>query len=164
MAPLFHPVDSRRSRRLGLGALAAVGLVFGVLLGAEPEGLATRPLAPRSTGSGATLFTSLPPEQTGIDAVNHYDDPAMWGARYREFSLGAIGTGVAIGDYDGDGRPDIFLVSKTGPNHLYRNLGGFKFEDISEKAGVAGPPGPWKQGAAFADVNNDGRLDLYVCR
>jgi hypothetical protein len=78
--------------------------------------------------------------------------------------LGAIGTGVAIGDVDGDGKPDIFVVSKTGPNHLFRNLGDFHFEDITERAGVAGPTGAWKQGVAFADVNNDGRLDIYVCR
>jgi hypothetical protein len=88
----------------------------------------------------------------------------MWGQRYREFTLGAIGTGVAIGDYDGDGRPDVFVVCKTGANHLFRNLGDFHFEDVTEHAGVGGPLGAWKQGAAFADVNNDGRLDLYVCR
>ena len=166
MVPPFPFPDYRLSRRRRLGAVAAlvVALALGALRAAEPAGLTSQPLNPRSTGSRATLFTTLPPEQTGITEINHYDDPAMWGARYREFSLGAIGTGVAIGDYDGDGRPDIFVVSKTGPNHLYRNLGGFKFEDVTEKAGVAGPLGAWKQGAAFADVNNDGRLDLYICR
>jgi enediyne biosynthesis protein E4 len=122
------------------------------------------PFAPRSGPRGKTLFTTLSPEQTGITAVNAYDDPAMWGSRYHEFNSGAIGTGIAIGDYDGDGRPDIFVVSKTGPNHLYRNLGGMRFEDVTEKAGVAGPVGAWKQGAAFVDVNNDGLLDIYVCR
>jgi len=55
-------------------------------------------------------------------------------------------------------------VSKTHPNQLFRNLSGFRFEDVTERAGVAGPAGAWKQGAAFVDVNNDGRLDIYVCR
>jgi hypothetical protein len=164
MALLSIFVDFRPCRRALLGAVVAVGLALGRLAAAEPDGLAGRPFNPRSVATGPTLFTTLSPEQTGIDAVNRYDDPAMWGARYREFSLGAIGTGVAIGDYDGDGRPDVFVVSKTGPNHLYRNLGGFRFADVTDQAGVAGPPEAWKQGAAFADVNNDGRLDLYVCR
>ena len=129
-----------------------------------PVELESAPLAARSGPRGATLFATLSAERTGIDAFNAYDDPSMWGERFHEFNSGAIGTGVAIGDYDGDGLPDVFVVCKTQPNHLFRNIGRFRFEDVAERAGVAGPAGPWKQGAAFADVNNDGRLDLYVCR
>src|SRR6188768_1149146 len=144
---------------------AVSGWLAAVLMAAAGEDAPTgTPFASRSGGVGVVGFTVLPAEQTGLTAINSYDDPAMWGAHYREFSLGAIGTGVAIADYDGDGRPDLFVVSKTGPNHLYRNLGDFHFEDVSEKAGVSGPTGAWKQGVAFADVNNDGRPDLYVCR
>jgi hypothetical protein len=136
----------------------------GIALAGEPVGVKSQPLGPRSVGASGTLYSTLTPEQTGLTAVNRYDDPAMWGPRYREFSLGAIGTGVAIADYDSDGRPDVFVVAKTGPNRLYRNLGGFRFEDVTENAGVGIPGGAWQQGAAFADVNNDGRPDLYVCR
>jgi hypothetical protein len=132
----------------------------------EPS-IVAQPLAPRSGPRGKTLFVRLAPEETGVRTENAFADPAMWGRRYRELEIGAIGTGVAIGDYDGDGRPDLFVVSKTESCHLFRNLGGFKFEDVTAKAGV-GDEGPaalvWKQGATFADVNNDGRLDLYVCR
>jgi len=91
----------------------------------------------------------------------------MWGELYQEFEGGSIGTGVAIGDYDGDGLPDIFVVSKTESCRLFRNLGNWKFEDVTEKAGVGdkgAAAGIWKQGATFVDVNNDGLLDIYVCR
>jgi hypothetical protein len=91
----------------------------------------------------------------------------MWGDLYQEFEDGSIGTGVAIGDYDGDGRPDLFVVSKTESCRLFRNLGGFKFEDVTDKAGVGdqgAQAGIWKHGVTFVDVNNDGLLDIYVCR
>ena len=127
-------------------------------------GIVGVPLAPRSGPPGRTMFTSLGPDRTGIGAENRYDDPRMWGDLYREFSLGAIGTGIAIGDFDGDGRPDVFVVCKTGRNRLYRNLGDFRFEDVTDRAGVGGPTQAWKTGATFVDIDNDGRLDLYVCR
>ncbi|HEY4988835.1 MAG TPA: VCBS repeat-containing protein, partial [Opitutaceae bacterium] len=113
------------------------------------------------------MFKLMSPEETGVVTENRYDDPRMWGARYSENETGAIGTGVAIGDYDGDGRPDIFVVSKTGSCRLFRNLGGWKFADVTEAAGVGDKgeaAGEWKQGATFVDVNNNGLLDIYVCR
>ncbi|HXQ80866.1 MAG TPA: FG-GAP-like repeat-containing protein [Opitutaceae bacterium] len=126
-----------------------------------------QPLAPRPGPRGKTLFTIVPPEESGVRTENKYDDPEMWGRLSREFDLGAVGTGVAIGDYDNDGLPDIFVVSKTGSCRLFHNLGNWKFEDVTEKAGV-GDHGAaariWKQGATFVDVNNDGLLDIYVCR
>jgi hypothetical protein len=102
--------------------------------------------------------------RTGIVTENAYNDPKMWAELYLEFTVGGIGTGVAIADFDRDGRPDIFFVNKTGPNRLYRNLGGWIFEDVTLTAGVAGPLGHWKQGSTFVDIDNDGWLDLYVCR
>jgi hypothetical protein len=113
------------------------------------------------------MFKVLAPQETGVVTENNYADPGIWGERYAEFEAGSIGTGVAIGDYDGDGRPDIFVVSKTESCRLFRNLGNWKFEDVTEKAGVgdAGDAAKiWKQGATFVDVNNDGLLDIYVCR
>src|ERR1700689_1168434 len=136
--------------------------------GAGPAGaIVGTALAPRSGRRGTKLFRLLPPEDTGLTAENSYDDPRIWGERYSDFEVGSIGTGIAIGDYDGDGRPDIFVVSKTGTCRLFRNLGDWRFEDVTERAGV-GDQGAaakvWKFGATFVDVNNDGLLDLYVCR
>src|SRR5690348_16393459 len=151
------------------GAFLAIVLLRHALAGPTDAagGLTEHPLAPLSGPRGKTMFTELSPEQTGIVTENHYADPKMTGELYHEFEVGEIGTGVAIGDYDGDGRPDIFVVSKTESCRLFRYLGGWKFEDVTAKAGV-GDRGAaaliWKQGATFADVNNDGRLDLYVCR
>jgi hypothetical protein len=137
----------------------------------EPPGGAGRleetPFGPRSGPRGATLFKAMSAQETGLVAENPYDDPRMWGSRYSENETGAIGTGVAIGDYDNDGRPDVFVVGKTRSCRLFRNLGNWKFEDVTEKAGVGDPgerAGVWKQGATFVDVNNDGLLDIYVCR
>ena len=144
--------------------LCAMALGWAAPLGAVP-GIEEAPLAISSDLRGATLFTVLPPERTGIVVENKYADPRMWTDRYQELVYGAFGTGIAVGDYDGDGRPDIYVVSKTESSRLFRNLGNWKFADVTKAAGLSdqGPLG-WRQGAAWADVNNDGRLDLYVCR
>ena len=148
--------------RAGLILAAAAGVAM-----RATDGLESRPLESLSGPRGATMFANLPADATGIRTTNNYSDPRMWGDLYHEFEIGAIGTGVAIGDYDGDGRPDVFVVSKTESCHLFRNLGGWKFEDVTDRAGV-GDKGDaaavWKQGATFVDINNDGKLDLYVCR
>jgi hypothetical protein len=77
----------------------------------------------------------------------------MWSSLYQEFEGGSIGTGVAIGDYDGDGRPDIFVVTKNHGCRLFRNLGGYKFEDVTEKAGVGAEPGVWNLGRHLSSTS-----------
>ena len=138
------------------------------------------PFTPPSSPIGADLFSSLSPSQTGITVENPYDDPQMWAERYREFMGGGMGSGIAAGDFDGDGLVDLYVSTKTKPGTLYRNRGGWRFEDVTERAGLAEkssslfsrlkdslssqPTFIWRQGAVFADINNDGWLDLYVCR
>ena len=123
-----------RAAAAGLATLAFGG--SGARATADPAPAAAgsieeQPLAPRSGPRGRTLFTIIPPEDSGVRTENKYDDPEIWGRRSREFDLGAVGTGVAIGDYDNDGRTDIFVVSKTESCRLFRNLGNWKFEDVT---------------------------------
>ena len=72
---------------------------------------------------------------------------------------GNYGMGVAVGDYDNDGYPDIY-VTNFGKNILYHNNGDGTFTDVTAKAGVAG--GGWSVSAGFLDYDNDGKLDLFV--
>jgi len=74
---------------------------------------------------------------------------------------GNYGMGVAVGDYDNDGYPDIY-VTNYGKNTLYHNNGDGTFTDVTEKAGVAA--GGWSVSAGFVDYDNDGKLDLFVTR
>ena len=71
-----------------------------------------------------------------------------------------FGPSIAVGDYDGDGRPDLYVVNPAGTNHLYHNNGDGTFSDVTEKAGVAGPGSSLS--ATFADFNNSGKASLFV--
>ncbi len=105
-------------------------------------------------------------------------DPRYWNRLYRQNRDGTFtdvteqaglanagdgnyGIGVAVGDYDNDGYPDLYVTS-YGRNILYHNNGDGTFTDVTAKAGVAG--GGWSVSAGFFDYDNDGKLDLFVTR
>ena len=105
------------------------------------------------------LFELLKPEATGVTFANTLPEKADF--NILNYLYYYNGGGVAVGDIDGDGLPDLYFTSNLGPNKLYRNKGNYQFEDITDKAGVADSIG-WKTGVTMADVNGDGKIDIYV--
>jgi len=117
-------------------------------------------LSCRRTPPAPPLFVAVAPEASGVTFANTLppDDSALNIVNYLYYYNGG---GVAAGDIDGDGLVDLYFTSNLGANRLYRNMGNFRFEDITARAGVADSVG-WKSGVTMADVNGDGRLDIYV--
>src|SRR5436190_17737034 len=107
-----------------------------------------------------TLFESLSASRTHISFANNLEKKKLFNILYYLYYYN--GGGVATGDINNDGLPDIYFTANSkGHNKLYLNKGNFEFEDITDKAGVAGSA-DWCTGVTMADVNGDGFLDIYV--
>ncbi|MEE2908231.1 MAG: CRTAC1 family protein [Planctomycetota bacterium] len=155
---------------------SGAGIEFRHQSGAEGD-----KLLPETMGSGVAFFDFDGDEDQDLLLVNaaRWDHSSLAGepsppALYRNDGTGSFedvsadsgfvdtfyGTGVAVGDIDGDGRRDVFIAA-VGPNRLYRNtLDGFV--DITDSAGVAGAAGEWGSSPAMLDYDRDGDLDLFV--
>jgi len=103
--------------------------------------------------SSLTLYRNAGPDASGLP---HFLNVTREAGLQKVF----YGMGAAVGDYDNDGRPDVY-VTALGRNYLFHNLGG-RFEEVGQKAGVA--DSGWGTSAAWLDEDGDGRLDLFVCR
>jgi enediyne biosynthesis protein E4 len=136
---------------------------------------------PETTGAGCAFFDYDNDGWMDIYLVNSgrcdfYDpDPPLRNALYHNnrdgtftdvteragLQGGGYGMGVAVGDYDGDGLPDLYLT-QYGRSILYHNEGNGRFVDVTDRAGVSAPG--WSSSAVWLDYDNDGRLDLFVCQ
>ncbi|TVQ08160.1 MAG: hypothetical protein EA364_15810 [Balneolaceae bacterium] len=105
---------------------------------------------------GSDGFRQLKPSKTNIRFNNYLEIDDI--AKNRHY---LNGSGVAAGDINGNGLVDLYFTGLTETNRLYKNLGGMKFKDITEEAGVL-HKGYYSTGAVFADVNGNGHLDLIV--
>ena len=105
------------------------------------------------------LFEQLSPQRTGVTFVNQL--PSDTAFNILTYPYYYDGGGVAVGDVNNDGLPDLYFTANAGANHLYLNKGNYRFEDITAQAGVADSVG-WKTGVTMADVNGDGLDDIYL--
>ncbi|HEY4107549.1 VCBS repeat-containing protein [Puia sp.] len=112
-------------------------------------------------GAQTPLFQLLPAKETGIHFSNDIAETEELNVLSYEYFYN--GGGVAVGDINNDGLPDLFFTANSKPCKLYLNLGGMKFKDITASAGLEGRPNGWKTGVTMADVNGDGLLDIYLC-
>lgn len=109
----------------------------------------------------AHLFSLLTPDRTHVTFTNTLTEGLNTNVLMYEYFYN--GGGVAVGDLNGDGFQDLYFTGNMTDNKLYLNKRHMEFQDITDLAGVAGRPGPWKTGVTIADVNGDGKLDIFVC-
>src|SRR5436853_435475 len=123
---------------------------------------------PFRRGEGKPLRARvMHPAVSSVNPVSRH--ASSWSpARFTDVTAGSgldvsfYGMGVAVGDYDNDGLPDVFITG-FGGDRLFPNEGKGKFREVTKEAGLGGSPEDWSTSAAWIDYDNDGKLDLFVC-
>src|SRR5436309_147614 len=112
----------------------------------------------RTREGDRAIFRLLSPDETGVKFENTITTSDSLNVQTDVYVYN--GAGVGVGDIDNDGLPDIFFAGNMVSSRLYRNKGGMRFEDVTDRAGVK--TNRWATGVAMVDINNDGYLDIYV--
>lgn len=115
----------------------------------------------QSGKSSTATFKKLDARKTGITFNNALTEtPEQNVLNYEYFYNGG---GVAVGDFNNDGLPDLYFTGNMVPNHFYLNQGGLQFSEVTEAAGLVGKAKGWSTGVSLVDINADGQLDIYLC-
>ena len=107
-----------------------------------------------------TLLRIVEPKNSGIRFANQLQETDTSNSIFYEYYYN--GSGLAIGDVNNDGLPDIFFGANMSKSRLYLNKGNLKFEDVTDKCGI-NTKGKWVTGVSLVDINQDGWLDIYLC-
>jgi hypothetical protein len=110
------------------------------------------------TSQSPPLFRAVSPDESGIDFVNQIDENDT--LNVIDYAYIYNGGGLGVGDLNNDGLQDLFFAGNMVNNRLYLNQGDFRFEDVSETAGIG--INRWCTGVSLVDINTDGRLDIYL--
>ena len=143
-----------------------VGTFLSLCFAVESISIKEFPLEKRSMGkAGSPVFSKISVEQSGVRFLSSkgVSDQPDFLEKNPHFMTTRHARGVCAGDFDGDGWDDLFFAHPYGGHRLFRNLGGFKFVDVTVKAGLEALfEGHWAVGCSFADFDGDGKLDLFV--
>ncbi|HEX5150693.1 MAG TPA: VCBS repeat-containing protein [Parafilimonas sp.] len=114
-----------------------------------------------SSPKAPVAFEVLTAKQTGINFSNTLKPTNQFNVFHYMYYYN--GAGVGAGDFNNDGKTDLFFASNQGPNKLYLNTGNLHFRDVTASAHIPNDSG-WSTGVSVVDINNDGLLDIYICR
>ncbi len=144
-------------QRLTFSALVFSAILFCISAGSGCNGNASK-----KQDIISPVFEKVSSIESGITFNNTVEENYQKNY-FDSFAYVYNGAGVATGDFNNDGLTDIYFVGNEVSNKLYINQGGMKFKDITATAGVDGGKG-WKNGVTLVDINNDGLMDIYVCK
>ena len=135
----------------------AVACLFTVFLGCSTK---DQPAKKAESDNKPHLFTLLSPDSTHVLFINSLAEGLNTNVLLYEYFYN--GAGVATSDLNNDGLQDIYFSGNMTDNKLFLNKGNMQFEDVTKASGTAGRPGPWKTGVTVADVNGDGKPDIFL--